>query len=920
MKGPRAGATSCEAPKRASFPGCLRLPRRWEYLQLIVLACLGVLGTHFSLPLFFGVDFLFGSIATLIAIRLFGTLSGLLCAAPAAAYTYLLWEHGYAIPIFMAEALVVGFVVCRAKTENFILVDAGFWALLGMPMAWLFYTNALHMDATAVQLVMLKQGINGVANAVAASLILNVLAAKHWFGFSIGYGKQSLRQTLINLLSAVALAPALLMAVIANRDEIHETRREIAEDLSARSSHLAKELDNWNAHYGLMTRATVGRYLWSHSEHRGTTGEQFNELVYDLPHVAGIRLIDSNGQIMQSTWDYYPSSIKKIDPHFESYRAARETGEALMVRSQDGHDPDWHLELVVYLSAIDRGGAYAVLDLSADYLRNALPIESENEVAWIAVDANKRILAIGDPGASLPTGLPEFLDQARPIGHGVFEFLPVDATGPAMTRWRQAVVFTKIEIGHEFPWSLIVTLPMRDRIIRLQEYMANKFILPIIALGVMLLLVPMLSRIVTAPLTRLASITRRVSMAEGDYSQFDWPSSSVGEISSLSDSFRKMVERLSRETAETRRVADDLSRLIDTANAPIFGVDANGRVNEWNQTTRRITGYDKEQAMGRDLVAEFITDDYKASVKAVLDKALRGEETANYEFPLYTKTGQRVDILLNATARRDSSGNIVGVVGVGQDITEWKKAEVQLIQSSKLATLGEMATGVAHELNQPLNVIRMAADNAAARIGDGELDADYLRAKLERIGAQTERAAAIIDHMRMFGRKSMDNMTPFDPRETVDGAINMVGQQLRLSDIEVVLDLPETCRRVNGHAVQMEQVLLNLLANARDAIAANGGTERKITVAIDDGAADSVVVSVQDTGGGIARDALDRVFEPFYTTKEVGKGTGLGLSVSYGIIRDMGGVIEAVNVDGGARFTITLPVAARNARDQNLVA
>ena len=91
-------------------------------------------------------------------------------------------------------------------------------------------------------------------------------------------------------------------------------------------------------------------------------------------------------------------------------------------------------------------------------------------------------------------------------------------------------------------------------------------------------------------------------------------------------------------------------------------------------------------------------------------------------------------------------------------------------------------------------------------------------------------------------------------------------------------------------------------------------------MAIDDGAADSVVVSVQDTGGGIARDALDRVFEPFYTTKEVGKGTGLGLSVSYGIIRDMGGVIEAVNVDGGARFTITLPVAARNARDQNLVA
>ena len=125
------------------------------------------------------------------------------------------------------------------------------------------------------------------------------------------------------------------------------------------------------------------------------------------------------------------------------------------------------------------------------------------------------------------------------------------------------------------------------------------------------------------------------------------------------------------------RVADDLERLIDTANAPIFGIDTEGRVNEWNQTAAKISGYTKEETMGKNLVGDFIRPGYRASVNRVLKNALRGDETANYEFPLFTKGGARVDVLLNATTRRSASGNIVGVVGVGQDITELKKVAME---------------------------------------------------------------------------------------------------------------------------------------------------------------------------------------------------------------------------------------------------
>jgi PAS domain S-box-containing protein len=364
-------------------------------------------------------------------------------------------------------------------------------------------------------------------------------------------------------------------------------------------------------------------------------------------------------------------------------------------------------------------------------------------------------------------------------------------------------------------------------------------------------------------------------------------------------------------------IANEQAQLIDGANAPIFGIDVQGKINEWNLQAAKITGYSKKEVMGLDLVSEFIADDYKVAVGDVVAKALNGDETVNFEFSLFSKSGSRVDVLTNSATRRDAAGKVIGVVGIGQDITELNKVRVeqdkerkecaaQIIHASKLATLGEMATSVAHELNQPLNVIRMAAGNSRRKISNGTVDPEYLNAKLERIEEQTARAAAIIDHMRMFGRKSEEKPRSIDPRQVVTNALDLMGEQLRLAGIEIVTEFPEDCSSVSGHTIQLEQVILNLLTNGRDAMAESEG-EKKITLRVfeDD---KGVHITAEDAGGGIPEDVLPRIFEPFYTTKEMGKGTGLGLSVSYGIINDMNGTIVADNIDGGARFTITLRV------------
>ncbi|WP_198950957.1 sensor histidine kinase, partial [Actibacterium pelagium] len=268
----------------------------------------------------------------------------------------------------------------------------------------------------------------------------------------------------------------------------------------------------------------------------------------------------------------------------------------------------------------------------------------------------------------------------------------------------------------------------------------------------------------------------------------------------------------------------------------------------------------------------------------------------------------RVDVLLNSTTRRDATGAIVGVVGVGQDITELKKSQAQVIHSSKLATLGEMATSVAHELNQPLNVIRLAAGNCRMRLESNAASEAYLENKLERIEEQTARAASIIDHMRMFGRKTLESATEIDIASTIRNALDLVGEQLRLSGIEVVLDLPEQSDvYALGHAIQMEQVILNLITNSRDAILQKNSDVKRISIK-QEIEGDEVKIRISDTGGGIPEKVLARIFEPFFTTKEIGRGTGLGLSVSYGIVNDMKGSIETWNEENGACTLIRLPV------------
>lgn len=239
---------------------------------------------------------------------------------------------------------------------------------------------------------------------------------------------------------------------------------------------------------------------------------------------------------------------------------------------------------------------------------------------------------------------------------------------------------------------------------------------------------------------------------------------------------------------------------------------------------------------------------------------------------------------------------------------ELREKQEQLVQAGKLATLGELTTGVAHELNNPLNNIGLFVGNAIDLIELGMTDAnpEQTLQELHNAMQQVRKATEIISHLRTFGRVASVSREPIAITQVIQRAISLMSEQLRLRQIDIRLRFPETDIIVIGNSIQFEQVFINLLTNARDAMVNSPIKIITITCTANE---QVVEISISDTGPGIPPGLERKIFDPFFTTKEVGAGTGLGLSITYGIIKDHRGTITLENHPGkGATFIIQLPL------------
>jgi len=257
----------------------------------------------------------------------------------------------------------------------------------------------------------------------------------------------------------------------------------------------------------------------------------------------------------------------------------------------------------------------------------------------------------------------------------------------------------------------------------------------------------------------------------------------------------------------------------------------------------------------------------------------------------------------------DQQGQLYELQAVGRDDTELHRTRQEIYQNTKMATVGRLASGIAHELNQPLNIMRATLTNLVLRIERNMLDDEYLKDKAERLDAQITRASNIINNMQLFSYKNSRELLDFSPFKTVKSAIELFKQ----ANPEQQFDIAIECLfdgYLKGCSELLEQVILNLLENAWHAFFNQVDTsERQLKVIIEIYQINSqVFIEVQDNAGGIPAEIIDKVFDPFFTTKSVGSGTGLGLCLCYEIVTRFQGKLSVANKKQGACFKIQLPV------------
>ncbi len=365
---------------------------------------------------------------------------------------------------------------------------------------------------------------------------------------------------------------------------------------------------------------------------------------------------------------------------------------------------------------------------------------------------------------------------------------------------------------------------------------------------------------------------------------------------------RKMLED------ELERSEKKYYAIFDNIPNPVLVLDPETyEVLDGNKSIESVYGYPKDAVLGKSFLDFFTAEERKH-----FEFKLKNAEPIN-QVKQIGRSGKTLYVNIRVSPS-EYWGQQVLLVAVS-DITKRLEAEQQLSQASKLATLGEMATGVAHELNQPLTVIKMASGFLTKKIQQKEpIPPEILTNMAEKINNNVERANKIINHMRDFARKSDLTLEKIGVNRVLEQAYDIFSQQLKLRKIEVIWNLNENLPPIMGDAGRLEQVFINLLVNARDAIEKRWEEEdaaalnKRIFITTDTRNG-QVFVEVCDTGTGISKGVREKIFEPFFTTKEVGKGTGLGLSISYGIIKDFRGQIQVKShPEGGACFQLEFPI------------
>jgi len=362
---------------------------------------------------------------------------------------------------------------------------------------------------------------------------------------------------------------------------------------------------------------------------------------------------------------------------------------------------------------------------------------------------------------------------------------------------------------------------------------------------------------------------------------------------------------------------------LDIAGVIIMAINSSGVISLINKKGCDVLGYSENELIGRNWFDLCVPENARKERKETFAKVMAGEqdEAEDYENTIIAKSGEERIIAWHNTALTDERDQIIGTLSSGEDITARKKTEEELMQSEKLASLGQLAASVVHEVNNPLAGIMVYVKLLLKKYRNKTIDVESTETQLLKMEKELDRTTRIIRNLLDFARQSEPSMMPVDINKVIDAALHLVGNQINLENIKLTKNLDRRLPLVQADFDKIQQVLINIMLNAIQAMPNGGDLTVTSTAAkgvrIDDTRKDCVRIDIRDTGVGIEKENLGRLFTPFFTTKEKGKGVGLGLSVVHGIIGKHKGKIDVESEPHvGTTFSIYLE-AMDEGKDQD---
>lgn len=372
---------------------------------------------------------------------------------------------------------------------------------------------------------------------------------------------------------------------------------------------------------------------------------------------------------------------------------------------------------------------------------------------------------------------------------------------------------------------------------------------------------------------------------------------------------RKQVEHTLKVSEEKYRT------MLNASPDGIFLLEFNGRIIDASEIGVALFGFNtKEELIGKHF-SSFVPAEGKKTVMEIILKTMNEGIAQNMELRIRKKNQTVFLSEASSTLIQGADGKPFSFMIIIRDISQRKKMETKQIHADRMINLGEMASGIAHEINQPLNIISMVMDKILFETAKTEIvNVDFLKNKSEKIFENIIRIRNIIDHVRAFSRSHDDYvLTAFDINATIENAVSMISEQFKHFGIKLNLQLEKGIPQIVGNTYKFEQVIVNLLLNAKDAVIENEGKHEEqadLLIGINTYLENQfLIVEVTDNGIGISDDDIHNILLPFYTTKEEGKGTGLGLSICYQIIKEMGGNIDITSdIKEGTKIKLTLNI------------